>query len=90
MAAESSATTKSFALPLPVSLDSWLSLNASALKPPVSNRNIFNGSDFILQAVAGPNTRCDYHGSSQHLYFPYVNNRKQKPINQKKRRKKSK
>ena len=43
-------------------LDRWIRENRKNLKPPVSNRQLFTGSeDSIVFVSGGPNTRNDYH-----------------------------
>lgn len=48
-------------LPLPFNLKTWIDENRDALRPPVCNKQMFVGSEFIVQIVGGPNSRSDYH-----------------------------
>ncbi len=47
--------------PLPINLMKWIDENREALRPPVCNKQMFLGSEFIIQIVGGPNERTDYH-----------------------------
>lgn len=46
---------------LPLNLKAWIDDNRDKLKPPVANREVFPGSDYIIMVVGGPNSRTDYH-----------------------------
>jgi 3-hydroxyanthranilate 3,4-dioxygenase len=46
---------------MPFNLMAWIDENRDALKPPVCNRQVFTGSEFIVMIVGGPNARKDYH-----------------------------
>jgi 3-hydroxyanthranilate 3,4-dioxygenase len=48
-------------LAMPFNLKEWVDANRALLKPPVCNKQIFEGAEFIVQAVGGPNSRSDYH-----------------------------
>ena len=39
----------------------WIDENRHLLIPPVANKEVFPGEDFIVMVVGGPNTRKDYH-----------------------------
>lgn len=54
---------------LPFSLDQWLLDNADALKPPVSNKQIWEDSDMIVTIVGGGNVRTDYHDDPMPEFF---------------------
>jgi 3-hydroxyanthranilate 3,4-dioxygenase len=45
----------------PLDLAAWLADHADDLKPPVSNAQIWTGSDMIVTVVGGGNQRTDYH-----------------------------
>jgi 3-hydroxyanthranilate 3,4-dioxygenase len=45
----------------PFNLRDWIAANRDALKPPVCNRELYVGSEFIVMVVGGPNARKDYH-----------------------------
>jgi 3-hydroxyanthranilate 3,4-dioxygenase len=47
----------------PLSWATWLAENEDKLRPPVNNCCLYQGNDFILMAVGGPNERNDYHGT---------------------------
>jgi 3-hydroxyanthranilate 3,4-dioxygenase len=46
---------------LPFNLREWIDAHRELLKPPVCNREIYAGSEFIVMIVGGPNARKDYH-----------------------------
>jgi 3-hydroxyanthranilate 3,4-dioxygenase len=48
-------------LTMPFKLIDWIDDNREHLKPPVCNKQIFEGSEFIVQVVGGPNSRTDFH-----------------------------
>jgi len=45
----------------PLNLPLWLSENQRLLQPPVNNYCLYDGGDFTVMAVGGPNERKDYH-----------------------------
>ena len=45
----------------PFNLRDWIEANRASLQPPVCNRELFVGSEFIVMVVGGPNARKDYH-----------------------------
>ncbi len=46
---------------MPFNLMAWIDENREHLKPPVCNKQIYEGSEFIVMIVGGPNSRSDYH-----------------------------
>lgn len=45
----------------PFNLAAWIDANRELLAPPVCNRQLYVGEEFIVQVVGGPNSRDDYH-----------------------------
>jgi len=45
----------------PLNLPKWLSENQHRLQPPVNNFCLYDGGDFTVMAIGGPNERRDYH-----------------------------
>ena len=51
----------STSLTMPFNLMQWIDDNRDELRPPVCNKQIFVGSEFIVMIVGGPNSRKDFH-----------------------------
>ena len=47
----------------------WVKDNEHLLRPPVNNRMMFSGDDFIVQVVGGPNQRTDFHVDPYEEWF---------------------
>lgn len=47
----------------------WIEENKSTLKPPVNNKEIYPGGDFIVMIIGGPNERKDYHYNETAEFF---------------------
>ncbi|MCB5911586.1 3-hydroxyanthranilate 3,4-dioxygenase [Streptomyces sp. SF28] len=60
-------------LPPVINFAQWVDAHAEELKPPVNNRQIWDGvSDFIVQVVGGPNQRTDFHLDPYEEWFYQV------------------
>lgn len=53
----------------PLNFQRWLDDNAHLLKPPVSNRQIWQDGDFMVTVVGGPNQRSDFHDDPVEEFF---------------------
>lgn len=56
----------------PINLHKWIAENRHLLKPPVSNKLIFEDADFMVFVSAGPNGRTDLHINSSNEFFYQV------------------
>lgn len=53
----------------PIHFKKWIEENRHSLKPPVSNKLIWEDSDMMAFIVAGPNGRTDFHVNSGEEFF---------------------
>ena len=53
----------------PLDFARWLEENGEKLQPPVNNRLVQAGKDFVVMAVGGPNRRTDYHINETEEWF---------------------
>src|SRR5438552_18542516 len=53
----------------PIDLKNWIEENADKFKPPVSNRYLYDGRDFFVMVIKGPNARNDFHLVDSEEYF---------------------
>jgi len=54
---------------LPINLQEWVSANEADFKPPVGNKYLYDGEDFFVMVVGGPNARNDFHVTNSEEYF---------------------
>ena len=47
----------------------WIENNRHLLKPPVSNKKIFEDADMTVQVIGGPNERTDFHVDPVEEFF---------------------
>src|SRR5205085_12578920 len=53
----------------PINLEQWIEQNREKFKPPVSNRYLYDGRDFFVLVIKGPNARNDFHLVDSEEYF---------------------
>ena len=53
----------------PINIMKWVEENRDQLKPPVGNKYLYDGSDFFVMVIGGPNARNDYHVTNSEEYF---------------------
>ena len=54
---------------LPFNFAQWIEDHAEDLKPPVSNKQIWEDADMIVMVVGGGNVRTDYHDDPREEFF---------------------
>src|SRR3954463_13271577 len=53
----------------PINLKKWIEENRELFKPPVSNQYLYDGRDFFVMVIKGPNARNDFHLVDSEEYF---------------------
>lgn len=63
-----SSTATQRVLP-PIDIRKWAEEHRHELKPPVSNKYLYDGEDFFVMVIGGPNARNDFHVTNSEEYF---------------------
>jgi len=53
----------------PINIMKWVEAHRHELKPPVSNKYLYDGQDFFVMVIGGPNARNDFHQTNSEEYF---------------------
>lgn len=63
-----SVSTTARCLP-PINLMKWIEQHKAGFMPPVSNQYLYDGEDFFVMIIGGPNARNDFHMTSSEEFF---------------------
>jgi 3-hydroxyanthranilate 3,4-dioxygenase len=63
------ATTTSVKVMAPINIERWVEEHRHLLKPPVGNQYLYDGEDFFVMVIGGPNARNDFHLTDSEEYF---------------------
>lgn len=55
-----------------INLKKWVEEHRDELRPPVGNKYLYDGEDFFVMVIAGPNARNDFHVTASEEYFYQV------------------
>ena len=52
-----------------IDLMKWIEKHRKDFKPPVANKYLYDGQDFFVMVIAGPNARNDFHITKSEEFF---------------------
>ena len=52
-----------------INLMKWYEQHKHEMKPPVSNKYLYDGEDFFVMVINGPNSRNDFHVTNSEEFF---------------------
>lgn len=52
-----------------IDLMKWIETHRDEMKPPVGNKYLYDGKDFFVMIIAGPNARNDFHQTASEEFF---------------------
>ena len=55
-----------------INLMKWYEEHKHEMKPPVSNKYLYDGEDFFVMIINGPNSRNDFHVTNSEEFFYQV------------------
>ena len=64
-ATSSSVKTSTSPVQPPINLEQWIERNREKFKPPVSNRYLYDGRDFFVMVIKGPNVIRGYENNPE-------------------------
>ena len=53
----------------PINLKKWVEQHRHEMVPPVSNKYLYDGEDFFVMLINGPNARNDFHQTNSEEFF---------------------
>tara|TARA_B100001059_G_C17834045_1_gene586688 strand:+ start:1587 stop:2183 length:597 start_codon:yes stop_codon:yes gene_type:complete len=53
----------------PLNIAKWVEDHIDDFKPPVGNKYLYEGEDFFVMVIGGPNARNDFHKTASEEYF---------------------
>lgn len=53
----------------PINLMKWIEQHRHEMTPPVSNKYLYDGEDFFVMIINGPNSRNDFHVTNSEEFF---------------------
>lgn len=62
-------TTVTRSVAAPLNLMQWIQDHRQDFKPPVSNKYLYDGEDFFVMVIGGPNARNDFHVTNSEEFF---------------------
>jgi 3-hydroxyanthranilate 3,4-dioxygenase len=54
---------------MPIDLMKWIEQHKHEMRPPVSNKYLYDGEDFFVMIIQGPNSRNDFHVTNSEEFF---------------------
>lgn len=62
-------TTATQQVAAPINIQRWIEENKHLMKPPVANKYLYDGQDFFVMIIVGPNARNDFHVTRSEEFF---------------------